>query len=46
VAFVDGHIGTLNRAREGNLATSSLLNQMDYPRNGFLSDDDSMYKPN
>jgi prepilin-type N-terminal cleavage/methylation domain-containing protein/prepilin-type processing-associated H-X9-DG protein len=46
VAFVDGHIGTLNRAHEGNLATSSLLNQMDYPRNGFLSDDDSMYKPN
>jgi prepilin-type processing-associated H-X9-DG protein len=46
IAFVDGHIGTAGTPHKGNLATPALLEQtMDYPGNGFLSDDDDAYDP-
>lgn len=46
VAFVDGHVGSLNKPHAGALATPANLDQkMDYPRNGFLSDDDRLYDP-
>ncbi len=46
VAYVDGHIGSVAQPRKGQNATEELLEQvMDYPRNGFLSDDDSAYAP-
>jgi prepilin-type processing-associated H-X9-DG protein len=46
VAFVDGHVGVAGRPYAGRHATDELLQQtMDYPANGFLSDDDSAYDP-
>jgi prepilin-type processing-associated H-X9-DG protein len=46
IAFVDGHVGAVNKPRPGQLATPQLLNNfMDFPRNGFLSDDDRAYDP-
>jgi prepilin-type processing-associated H-X9-DG protein len=45
VAYLDGHIGSPAQPRKGALATESLLEDMDYPRNGFLSDDDRAYNP-
>ncbi len=46
IAFVDGHIGAANTPHKGKHATQELLDQiMDFPRNGFLSDDDSFYNP-
>ncbi|MCI0362598.1 MAG: hypothetical protein L0Y44_02230 [Phycisphaerales bacterium] len=45
IAFVDCHTGSSRTPHKGNLATPNLLSQMNYPRNGFLSDDDSAYDP-
>lgn len=46
IAFVDGHIGSTRECCRGALASDALLSQyMAHPRNGFLSNDDSMYDP-
>jgi len=46
VAFIDGHVGRHADPRKGDRATPDLLSRfMDFPRNGFLSDDDSAYRP-
>jgi prepilin-type processing-associated H-X9-DG protein len=45
VTYLDGHVGVVGQAKEGELATDSLLDLMGYPDNGFLSDDDSAYDP-
>jgi prepilin-type processing-associated H-X9-DG protein len=46
IAFIDGHIGATTDGHRGKRATESLLQQvMDFPRNGFLSNDDAMYDP-
>ncbi len=46
IAFVDGHVGSTRDVFPGAHATDALLSQyMAYPRNGFLSNDDSMYDP-
>ncbi len=46
VAYLDGHVGATDRPHRGELATEDLLEQsMDYPGNGFLSDDDGAYDP-
>jgi len=46
IAFVDGHVGAMNKPCQGQLATPTNLQQkMDFPRNGFLSDDDRLYDP-
>ncbi|MHC5006684.1 MAG: type II secretion system protein [Planctomycetota bacterium] len=46
VAYLDGHVGSARTPFRGGLATEALLNDaMDYPRNGFLSDDDRAYDP-
>ena len=46
VAFVDGHVGSTQQVHRGSLATDALLNTYtNFPRNGFLSNDDSMYDP-
>ncbi len=46
VAYVDCHVGIVNAPARGRLATDALLeDMMDYPRNGFLSEDDSAYDP-
>lgn len=45
VAYLDGHIGSPTHPHQGGLATASLLENMEYPRNGFLSDDDRAYDP-
>ena len=45
-AFLDGHVEVLERAYRGELATDEVLaSSMDFPRNGFLSDDDARYDP-
>jgi len=47
VAYLDFHVGSVFTPFKGSLATDALLEtQMDYPRNGFLSDDDTAYDPN
>jgi prepilin-type processing-associated H-X9-DG protein/prepilin-type N-terminal cleavage/methylation domain-containing protein len=46
VAYLDGHVGSVRDPFQGELATETLLaDVMDYPRNGFLSDDDRAYDP-
>ena len=45
IAYIDGHIGAADRPCEGKLATGALLDQMGFPSNGFLSDDDHAYDP-
>jgi prepilin-type processing-associated H-X9-DG protein len=46
VAFVDGHIGAFDRPWEGKLHTPTVLAQyMNFPHNGFLTNDDRMYDP-
>ncbi len=45
VAYLDLHVAAAPGPFSGTLATDSLLAQMDYPRNGFLSDDDRCYDP-
>ena len=46
VAYLDGHVSSAHSPFQGTLATDSLLTEeMDYPRNGFLSDDDRAYDP-
>jgi len=46
VAFVDGHVGVVHQAQRGIHHSPTLLSQfMNYPKNGFLSDDDRLYDP-
>jgi type II secretory pathway pseudopilin PulG len=46
VAYADGRVGSSEQPREGELATDALLEQyLDFPRNGFLTDDAFAYKP-
>jgi prepilin-type processing-associated H-X9-DG protein len=46
VAFVDGHVGPVTDPRAGPTSTATLLDDvMDYPSNGFLSEDDAAYDP-
>ena len=45
VAFVDGHVARHRQPHRGVSYNEALLQQMDYPRNGFLSDDHSAYAP-
>jgi len=45
VVHLDGHCSTCRQPRRGVHATDALLGIMDFPRNGFLSDDDSAYDP-
>ncbi len=46
VAYLDCHIGIITAPATGRLATDALLEDiMGYPRNGFLSDDDTAYDP-
>ncbi len=46
VAYLDGHVAPARNPFKGALATESLLTEeMDYPRNGFLSDDNRAYDP-
>jgi prepilin-type N-terminal cleavage/methylation domain-containing protein/prepilin-type processing-associated H-X9-DG protein len=45
VGYLDGHVDAVQRAREGNHATPELLSTLGFPRNGFLSNDDSAYNP-
>jgi type II secretory pathway pseudopilin PulG len=46
IAFIDGHVGATQNIHRGKFASEALLQQtMDYPRNGFLSNDDAMYDP-
>ena len=45
VAWADGHVAAVNRAHPGIHATEALLTTMDFPANGFLSNDDSAYRP-
>jgi prepilin-type N-terminal cleavage/methylation domain-containing protein/prepilin-type processing-associated H-X9-DG protein len=45
-AYLDGHVGSIAAPQPGPHATTALLETvMDYPRNGFLSEDDSAYDP-
>jgi prepilin-type N-terminal cleavage/methylation domain-containing protein/prepilin-type processing-associated H-X9-DG protein len=46
VVYLDGHSATINRPCAGKLATDSMLDEiMDFPANGFLSDDLAAYDP-
>jgi prepilin-type processing-associated H-X9-DG protein len=46
IAFVDGHVGICNQPMRGVHHTETLLFQtMNYPDNGFLSDDNAAYDP-
>jgi prepilin-type N-terminal cleavage/methylation domain-containing protein/prepilin-type processing-associated H-X9-DG protein len=46
VAYLDCHVGIVTAPARGRLATDTLLeDKMDYPHNGFLSDDDTAYDP-
>jgi len=46
-AYLDFHVGSVATPSKGVLATEALLeDKMGYPRNGFLSDDDTAYDPN
>lgn len=45
-AYLDGHIGVVPQPARGAETTDMLATWvMDFPRNGFLSDDDSAYGP-
>lgn len=46
IAFIDGHVSAAQTPYQGKLATPANLNQiMDFPNNGFLSQNDWMYDP-
>lgn len=46
VCFLDGHVAGMCGCHEGPQATTPLLEGVtDFPRNGFLSPDDSIYDP-
>ena len=46
VAWLDGHVTCTRECCKGALAQPGLLSGvMDWPRNGFLSEDDSAYDP-
>jgi prepilin-type processing-associated H-X9-DG protein len=46
VAWLDGHVSSERDPREGPQAGTSLSGDvLDFPRNGFLSEDDSRYDP-
>jgi prepilin-type processing-associated H-X9-DG protein/prepilin-type N-terminal cleavage/methylation domain-containing protein len=46
VAWLDGHVSLVDEPQQGMHATPALLKSpLDWPRNGFLSSDDSAYDP-
>lgn len=46
VAWLDGHVDSAGEPHRGERSTPALLKHvMDWPRNGFLSQDDSAYDP-
>lgn len=46
VAYLDGHVARVSAPKPGVQATDDLLFRiMGFPKNGFLSDDDSAYRP-
>jgi prepilin-type processing-associated H-X9-DG protein len=46
VAWLDGHVSLVDDPQQGVRATPALLKSpLDWPRNGFLSNDDSAYDP-
>ena len=45
VAYLDMHTGSVSAPLPGGRATDTLLEKLGYPRNGFLSNDDSAYDP-
>jgi prepilin-type N-terminal cleavage/methylation domain-containing protein/prepilin-type processing-associated H-X9-DG protein len=46
VAYLDGHIASVSQPRPGIHATEQLVQGiLDYPDNGFLSDDEAAYDP-
>lgn len=46
VSYLDGHVDSVTGPKQGPHATPSLLTAfMNYPENGFLSEDDSAYDP-
>ncbi len=45
VAYLDLHSGPVSAPLPGGRATDALLEMLGYPRNGFLSNDDSAYDP-
>jgi len=45
VAYLDGHVDAVDQPRKGEHAEDALLQQLGYPRNGFLSDAGSAYDP-
>ena len=46
VAWADAHVSAVNNGYEGMYATPALLRTLHYPKNGFLSNDDSADDPN
>ena len=46
VGYIDGHVARVDDPRPGERATERLLTQfLDFPDNGFLTDDDRAYDP-
>ena len=46
LVFIDGHVAAANTPCKGSSATRTNLSQMmDFPHNGFLSENDRMYDP-
>lgn len=46
VAWLDGHVAIVDEPAQGSRATPALLKSpLDWPRNGFLSNDDASYDP-
>lgn len=45
VAYLDLHVAPVSAPLPGGRATDTLLEMLGYPRNGFLSNDDSAYDP-
>ena len=45
IACLDGHVAAVSRPKKGQSATEPLLQVMGFPKNGFLSDDDTAYDP-
>ena len=45
VAYLDMHVAPVSTPLPGGRASDTLLEMLGYPRNGFLSNDDSAYDP-
>ncbi len=46
VAYLDLHVAPASVPHRGTRANDALIELLDYPDNGFLSDDDTAYDPN